>query len=573
MKKSTLKRTLSALTTVMLAFSTTACAQSSSSTASSDAPVSTTAEEKLYYNKTDLPICDEPITIKVTGQQGNTKNWNNTLVVKTIEEKMGIKLDCEPVPNDMWATQYSLMLTSDQMPDLFINATTDKSQVNKDGASGKFLDISQYLDLMPNYTAFMEENPNYTAYTKADGGAIYGINRLTPGNLANANVPIWYHKDILKDTGVSEIKTTEDFYNVLKAIKEKDSSMIPLAATFDAVPAQRVDQILRAAFGVYSWENSYMLIPDQDDKLSLGDISDNNREYLTYMNRLWDEDLLDHDAFIISRDEYRAKVQSGKVAFFSDFGGLPAAVGTDKTLAQQQEYEFLVGLKSDSVDKLTYVFNSGILANARIFVNAKTEYPEAICRLIDYAASEEGQVLFTDGIEGVSFDYVDDGFGNKVVNDPKSYEKYYDSKNYQSVSDWKNQTVVINQAMNLTWNTNPLLIDKATDADLQKYISDPNFTYTYNARFRVALNEQVDEEYTGLVPMSYTTEESTERATIFTDLNNYLVTMKSQFIRGEVDVNDDAKWNEYVSKVNEMGLEALLKIEQTAYDRYLSNLK
>lgn len=63
--------------------------------------------------------------------------------------------------------------------------------------------------------------------------------------------------------------------------------------------------------------------------------------------------------------------------------------------------------------------------------------------------------------------------------------------------------------------------------------------------------------------LSYTAEEANERATLKTDLQNYLEQAKAQFITGEIDVEEG--WDDFVNTVNGMGLERLIEIEQAAY--------
>ena len=56
-----------------------------------------------------------------------------------------------------------------------------------------------------------------------------------------------------------------------------------------------------------------------------------------------------------------------------------------------------------------------------------------------------------------------------------------------------------------------------------------------------------------------------ERATLKTDIENYIKTTSAQFIIGELDVYKD--WDTYISTLNKMGLEKLLDLEQQAYDK------
>lgn len=65
----------------------------------------------------------------------------------------------------------------------------------------------------------------------------------------------------------------------------------------------------------------------------------------------------------------------------------------------------------------------------------------------------------------------------------------------------------------------------------------------------------------------YTSEEFEELPTLTTDIDTYVNTMRAQFIsKGDIDGN----WDAYVKKLNDMGLDKLVKIRTDAYGRYNS---
>ncbi|MBR2038552.1 MAG: extracellular solute-binding protein [Lachnospiraceae bacterium] len=571
MKKSS--RLLAALLAAGMTLSMVACGDkdvvssetNNQETQQTVASVATEPEEDLYYNKEGYPICDEPITIKVSGIQGNTTDWKNTEMVKYIEENLGIKMECEPYPADAFSAQYALMLSTNSMPDLIINATIDKGQVNMDGEDGYWLDISQYLDIMPNFAAALEENPEWAAYQYAAGGAIYGLNRVNPGELSNASGQIYYNKALVEAVYPDPIETIDDFYEALVAVKAAYPDKIPFAITFDAMPAYRADIILRNAFGIHYNDNSYMLVADENGKVSLGDISDENREYLKWLNKLYDEGLLSKEGFTLTSNEYRAKEDAGEFIFWADTS---LRHSQNKISNNVDDYGIIAALSSDMEPETTYILGNGITTNARIFVSAETEYPEAICRLIDFLCTEEGKELATVGVEGVHFEYVDDGYGNMV----QKAEAFADLNNYETLSAWQQQKVTIYQGMALFWNYSNNFWDDVDTATAQKMAQDENQYTVFSARQKLALDE-VDNVYKAPAPLTYTAEETEERATMYTDLINYLKTSKVSFITGEFDVNDDKAWESHLSKVNDMGYERLMEIEQAAWDRMTANLK
>lgn len=532
---------------------------------------STVVEEKLYYNKTGYPICDEPITISVSGKQGQTKDWENTLFVKTVEEKLGIKMDCEPIANDAFTTQYALMLSTNEIPDLIVlgNMDGNKSQVNIDGEAGYWLDFSQYLDIMPNFVAMMEKYPEWASYLKTETGAIYGLTAVTPGQVVNSPGQIYYHPDELKAAGVDpeSINTIDDFYDALVKVKEAYPDKIPLSITFDKSPAYNIDVILRTAFGINYHDNSYMLVADDAGTVSLADISDNNRAYLQWLNKLYDEGLLDPNCFIYTRDEYRALEDANEFVFFSD-------TAMRRTQNQKEEYKNQTGwgcitaLSSDYTNgEKNYVLRNGIQTGAWIYASADTEYPEAICRLIDYLCTDEGAQLAVNGIEGETFEYVDDGYGNKIL----SRDKFVDLTKYENETQWWQEAIAVYQGFDLLWNFTDTYFDTADVATLEKMAADP--AYTNGWRALVALSLKENNIITQPAPLTYTTEETTERNAIYTDLLTYLKTAKVSFITGEFDANDDKVWENHVNTVKSMGYDRLMEIEQAAWDRMAANSK
>lgn len=533
-------------------------------------PAETTAPpEDLYYNETGYPICDETITIKVAGRQGNTKEWNDTYFVKYVREKLGINLVCEPFPNDAMASQYAGMLATETMPDMLVQMSVDKAQVNIDGADGYWLDLSEYLHLMPNFAKMLEENPTYANYTKDADGHIYSINRVTPGEVTASRGTINYNKALVEAAGVTKIETIDDFYNALKAVKAKYPDKTPLAITFDAAPAYNADIILRTAFGITFNDNSYMLVEGKDGKVELGDISDNNRAYLTWLNKLVDEGLLSKEAITMTKDEYNAKAKAGDFVFFSIAGSL----GLD--IADQSEYGIIAALTSKYVTETTAILNPGLTTNARIFVSAETQYPEAICRFIDFLCTEEGKMLAVYGVEGETYDKIYDDFGAWTISHD-AYAPENVKEVYGTAGKWAQQYVAPYQAFALYWNFAGAQFDTMDEATLKKIAAAPyknadgsmNNGNQWTALVQLELNK-IENLIVAPAPLVYTAEEAEARATLAADLLTYLKAQKVAFITGNggVDVADDATWNAYVQSVKTMGWNDLQPIEQAAWDR------
>ena len=314
-----------------------------------------------------------------------------------------------------------------------------------------------------------------------------------------------------------------------------------------------------------TWTAGYSIYENESGELVLGEVEENGRAYLSYLNKLYEEKLLDNESFLYTQEEYKAKVDEGKFVFWSG-----DSLDYDNAISNKPEdFGMINALTSEYREEPTLVMNHGLTVGSRIMVSANTEYPEAICRLIDFLYTEEGIRLTTVGVEGETFEFVvDEKYGYKSV----SYDKFADLKNFESAANWKNQKVVIFQGMAMRWNWETAWADELSVETAKKMVADPDLdpSVKVQAMYKLAF-ESVKNRVTILPPLPYTDAESIEMATLKTDVTTFIETSRAAFIAGDMDVDDDKQWESFLDTLNKMGLERLLSIEQAAYDRMSVN--
>ena len=151
------------------------------------------------------------------------------------------------------------------------------------------------------------------------------------------------------------------------------------------------------------------------------------------------------------------------------------------------------------------------------------------------------------------------------------YTQTNERTKYTSVTEWLNNSIIINQAMNMVHNFMGAHLDGLDNATLEKIV-EADGSNAINAR-RILAVQDIDNVVYTMPALVYNADEASTRSTMRTDILNYLKQMKVSFITGEVDIEDDKAWNDYVAKVKEMGYDKLMEIEQAAYDRYAAGLK
>lgn len=69
--------------------------------------------------------------------------------------------------------------------------------------------------------------------------------------------------------------------------------------------------------------------------------------------------------------------------------------------------------------------------------------------------------------------------------------------------------------------------------------------------------------------VSLTAEEQEEYAAASADVDTYLDETLIKFVIGELDVDNDAVWAEYISSLESLGVDTMIEIYEAAYERYL----
>ncbi len=511
-------------------------------------------------------ISEETITLKIAGV--GSYDWNGNVQFEEYEKRLGIKLDATVYNQEQWDSKFTLMLAADEMPDMVVNAGMNLQGVIEKGGEGYFLDFSEYLDIMPNLSKLMEEYPDYANTIICPDGGIYSFPVLNLRGESALTQPIYLNKTWLENLGLQEPKTLDEFYDVMLAIVEEDADGdgdTEDEVAFGWTPAWFTCELpVLWGHGIYGNNVAYNLIVNDKDEVVLGDVTDNYKDFLKYMKKLYDAGIMTEDAFVIGVEDRRAQWNSGHVAMLGTSGALPVDEG------ERTNWIAVSGLTSDYSPNSVLTLNSRVGKSYGLAVNAATEYPEEICKFVDYLFSEEGAISAMSGYEGVSFDYVD--FFGAVVGE---FEKYAIAAGYDETTtqQYRSEKVVAPNAFSLlTINENTAwkVYDLYPGDELTK---DPAFFEELYTEIGAGLLKEVAlrnaEETISVFPnIYYTQEETDERATLYADVFNYLKSAKAQFITGELDIDKD--WDAHLATLEKMGLDRLIEIEQTAYTRFIS---
>ncbi|SFI01916.1 putative aldouronate transport system substrate-binding protein [Lachnospiraceae bacterium NLAE-zl-G231] len=537
-------------------------AANTENTGSADTQASS-GTDSVEVNETGYPITSEEITVTAAGPMpSGCEDWSQLAVIDEYANRLGIRLDCDFYETD-WETQLTLKVAGDELPDMLIGCSMNVSDVNEWGGEGYFLDLSQYMDLMPNLKAYFDQYPELEAYCTTSDGHIYGLPKLKV-DMTDRLTRSFINKQWLDNLGLSMPTSIDEYYEVLVAFKEQDANgngdpddEIPLLFTSDSGGYTALEKTLLDAYGIFTTDPNYVLQADESGKVELANINDTYKEYLKFMHRLYAEGLMEQEAFTITGDEITTK-QQGDV--YGSFGcGSAPFVMANKDISYDANWMALSGMSSELHPKREASIASPVQNSILVAVNGNTEYPEALARFIDYFYTEEGMLSATKGYDGVTFDMVQDDLLGTEVPEMRIPD------GYTSGEEFRYKGAILNEALNLVEKN----IDRQAMFESDREVLEkPEFVEKYGWAARV-IDAFKSDDVTGVEAypvVSYTSDEVEERGAVYKDITTYLKQARAQFITGELDLDKD--WDTYVNTLNQMNLGRLLEIEQAAYDRY-----
>lgn len=509
-------------------------------------------------------VAEEPVKLTVAGMLfANGKDWNDSIMHGYLKDNMGVDLECVTYSADDWSTQFTLMLASEEMPDLILNANMSATEVMKFGDQGYFLDFGKYLDQMPNLQATFEEYPELKSFVTQPGGEIWGFPTISGWNDATLTQFNMLNKTWLANLGLEQPNTLDELYNVLVAFRDQDANgngivddETPMG--YGGSAAFNPDLPILWAHGLYGVNFAYNL-DVKDGTVSLMDTTEEYRDYLEYMNKLYSEKLINEDAFVVPPMEIKARILDDKIGYFGNF----SSIGQ---LNVREDLYIINSFVLSEEQTPTGVLSHRLNPTYRILANAETEHPEVVVSLIDYFYSDEGALAAQNGWEGVTFSYKSaPGYEDYGVAD---HTDFYDAANYATVDTWRVQKAVMAEAFNVKNVNKGTIYDLLAHCKEEDLLSEPVWELTSLNAMREEATRM--EEYKFISPpfpvVTYNEEEAAERAPLYTDISNKLTAAKADFITKGVT---DEKWDQYLKELEQMGLDKLLSIEQSAYDRYI----
>lgn len=514
-----------------------------------EAPASDVAWPENPLGNVDLPLTEEPVTLTmwmgvnpnvlaITNDIGNDCALWNELASRT-----GVELEWTAISPDTESEKFNLMVASDDLSDIISNATT----LYTNGAEAAINDevLIDHLPLLteeltPQICKLMEAYPEAVPEALTESGWLGGMPQMSMQTESTSTFGPIIRKDWLDDLGLEIPETYDELYEVLKAFKEKKGADAAMTLNYAATG---INNGLVAGYGIYGLvADAAMSEPyyQVDDTVMYGPIQPEFKEYLTMINKWYEEGLIWQD-FMSYQDFQNPPtdiILAGRTGFFY---GEVTFIATLQNASNEEGFE-LVAMPDLVKEKGgTIPFEAEITYTAATpwSISTQCEYPELAMQWCNYMYTDEGALLCNYGIEGESFEFDENGvpvFTDLVLNNP----------------DMSTTVALFMYCL----DRGPFYRDETREqSGYTQAQKDASGIWTSNLSVGRAMGGALN------------TEESDKVNQFYGDIKTYIQQSVLEFVTGTRSLDE---FDAYVDHIESMGIDEVTACWQDAYQRYLN---
>ena len=351
-------------------------------------------------------------TLKVWVPDNLRVEWDNNDMTTWLEEQLGAKLVIEAFPEDGYLTQLNNTLTLNNnlndWPDVIMTKNFNLDDyVTEWGAAEAIIPLEEYYanpELTENLQkAFERCGSEYYKQLTSPDGHVYMIGTMNQSFTNENPDKFYFFSRWLKELNLEVPTTTDEFYEVLKAIKGKDlngngkDDEVGLAGTFGRNKSySNWFNGLMNAF-VYAGDPNFRVVTD--GVVSMAYTTEEWREGLRYIRKLFEEGLIASETLTMDNATYESITGLDEQVEAFQIWFTPLSIAE----ADIEEYIGMAPLKGpQGVQYVTYRASSPA---GRMCITAACKNPELAFKLGDLMSSEKVGISQRFGQEGVDWDY------------------------------------------------------------------------------------------------------------------------------------------------------------------------
>ncbi len=507
-------------------------------------------EETVEPVTYDLPLTEETVSFSLyttaapgfmspyIGTDGSYNTADSTLY---FQEQTGVRIEYIEIDMFSYTQNFNLMIASGSYPDMLSGMDSYGGGIAKALDDDIIIDLTDYVENdMPAYHQAVDQADVWKEI-KTDEGKTLAVYSLSSEDVVNRGPMV--RQDWMEEQNLEAPAT----YDELTEVGRKLQSAYDLDYAFFISALVNPGVTFSAGFDMpgfdISTSGSHLYQENGEVKSCL--VSDNMKDYLTYLHGWYVDGLISKDFFSRISSDVKDAFRGGECAICWDNADYITEANRDEELAAQG---FLsAGIPAtlrEEGQTLHFSLGMGNAVGDGISITTTCQDPDLLIKTLDWCFTEPGINLCNYGIEGISYDMDDSGdavWSTNVTENP--------------------DTTFRMALVTYTMTGLPSIWDE------ERYWSEIYDEAAYAAA-NLWMNADNDKANDLPTALFYTTDESTVYATKISDVETYANQYILTCITGDADI--DATWDDYVEKVWSLGLQDCIDATQNAYERYLS---
>ncbi len=499
------------------------CAQGDGKPKDAAAPAPAPSKES-GLNK--LPLTDNKVTYKwLVKERPDAKFNNNWEAWLKIAERTNVAVQWEPVPATGWEEKRKLLVATNSVPDFANFSIQDSRQY---GPEGVFLKLNDLIEKhAPNVRQIFKDYPDAKLMATAPDGGIYILPAIEQRRFEFA----WmFRQDLASEYGLKAPTNTDEFYELLKAFKAKHPDSFPLTTRYLFQDRSGIFNKIAQMFT--EQHNTVIGFNPSTKKYSFTPEHPQFKESMLFMNKLFNEGLLDPEFAVLKANQWEERMLNGKSFVTYDYH-VRADQFTDTAKAANKDTKYDLYAFGDiaAKGKKPYQIAAPIVQGSGTTLAKNIKDPVLAIKYMDYLYSDEGTTYSGIGIEGKSYDMVN--------GKPKFKEGPTDIRAKHGVF-YESQTSFVNIKPRIAMGVSPK-----------------------QEKFFPAIEPQVVDP---LPYINFTEQENETLKQMQTNLQKYAETELTKFVMGRTPITDETL-KAFVDQSKKLGSDTLVQITNTAMQR------
>lgn len=342
-----------------------------------------------------MPLAEKATIKGLTRFPANTESEpNNRTIFKRLEEQTNVHVEWRTIQSDQWGDKIQLeMSNAKTLPDFVFDAGFGEADLLKYAKNGVIIPVEEYIDkYMPNLKKVFEQAPEYKAMCMDVDGHIWALPWIEQLGYQKTAIQLLDNMPFINTAWLDFLKlemptTVDEFEQVLIAFRDNaaalkaefgiDGDIIPMSCIMN--DGGQDPYVLINGFGEGygdpdTWK--HMVVTD-DGKVVCDATSEGFKKGTEWLHKLYEQNLIDVEAFTQDWSTYVAKGKSGRygVCFSWDIGNIAPSL---------EGWEPLPMLKADvkTITPDTAAYTSGF-NRGRCVVTSVAENPALVCSWLD----------------------------------------------------------------------------------------------------------------------------------------------------------------------------------------------